>query len=128
MSLKSFKDLLVWQRSIELVTEIYRITKELPASEAYGLGSQMQRAAVSIPSNIAEGYKRKSRSEYLQFLRIAEASAAELETQVIILKNVYPKIPLGNTESILLEVQKMIYKLIQTLTPTTLNPNPSSRL
>lgn len=128
MGLKSFKDLMVWRRSIELVTEIYRITKELPASEAYGLSSQMRRAAVSIPSNIAEGYKRKGRAEYLQFLCIAEASAAELETQIIILKKVYPEIPVGDVDPILLEVQKMLYKLINSLSPTpyTPTPNPSS--
>jgi four helix bundle protein len=91
MYLKSYKELKVWQKSIELVKEIYRITNGFPRNEIYGLVIQMRRAAVSIPSNIAEGYSRKNLKEYLQFLRVAYSSSAELETQLIIAKDLYKK-------------------------------------
>ncbi len=74
--LKSFKELTVWNRAIELVREIYKETSKLPANEIYGLSSQMRRAAVSIPSNIAEGQSRKNLKEFLQFLRVSYGSAA----------------------------------------------------
>ena len=85
--MSSYKDLLVWQKSIQLVTEVYRLSKTLPKEEIYGLVSQMQRAAVSIPSNIAEGHDRNSDKEFSQFLCVARGSLAELETQLIIAKN-----------------------------------------
>ena len=72
--LTSYKELTVWQKSIELVVEVYRITDSFPKSELYGLVSQMRRAAVSIPSNIAEGYSRGHRPEYIQFIRVAFGS------------------------------------------------------
>ncbi len=84
--LTSYKDLVVWQKSIDLVVEVYTLTRQLPKSELYGIVSQMRRAAISMPSNIAEGYSRKHKQEYAQFIRIALASAAELETQIIICK------------------------------------------
>jgi len=85
--IKSYKDLFVWQKSFELVKEIYRITDSFPKSELFGLVSQMRRAAVAIPSNIAEGFSRKSRKEYKQFILIAFASGAELETQLLLAKS-----------------------------------------
>ena len=81
------KDLDVWKKSIELVTEIYSITANFPNEEKYGIVSQIRRAAVSIPSNIAEGCARFSDKENLRFLDIARGSLAELETQLIISKN-----------------------------------------
>ena len=83
----NFKDLSVWKKSIELVTEIYEFTSKFPSEEKFGLISQIRRAAVSIPSNIAEGNSRRSSADYIQFLKIARGSAAELETQIIISKN-----------------------------------------
>ena len=80
----NYKDLVVWQKSILLVTDIYKLTKFFPKEEAYGLVSQMHRAAISIPSNIAEGHDRNSDKEFSNFLCIARGSLAELETQVII--------------------------------------------
>jgi len=80
--LKSYKDLIVWQRSMELVIAVYFLTEKYPKSELYGLVSQMRRAAVSIPSNIAEGRRRGSKKEFRQFLIIAYSSGAELETQI----------------------------------------------
>lgn len=82
--LRTHKDLDVWKRSIELVTEIYNITKSFPKDELYGLVNQIRRAAVSIPSNIAEGAARKNNKEFIQFLYIALGSISELETQIII--------------------------------------------
>src|SRR3990167_3497670 len=85
--MKSYRELFVWQKGMDVVTEIYRFTEKFPKTEIYGLVSQMRRSAVSIPSNIAEGYARKYKQEYIQFLRIAFGSGAELETQIIIAKN-----------------------------------------
>jgi four helix bundle protein len=82
MEVVSYRDLIVWQKSMALVVAVYELVKELPAEERYGLVSQMQRAAVSIPSNIAEGKMRGTRKDYVHFLRIAHGSGAELETQL----------------------------------------------
>lgn len=84
--IKSYKELIVWQKGIDLVKEIYILTSKFPREEIYGLTSQMRRAAISIPSNIAEGSGRKSLKDYAQFYSIAYGSALELETQVIIAK------------------------------------------
>jgi len=81
MKTRSFKDLIVWQKSYKLVLEIYKMTKGFPKTEIYGLSQQMRKASVSIPSNIAEGYGRKHKAEYKQFLSIAYGSLLELETQ-----------------------------------------------
>ena len=86
-NVKSHEDLLVWQMSIEFVTSIYKLTKDFPKTEIYGLTNQMRRAAVSIPSNIAEGAARNSTKEYIQFLYIALGSVSEIDTQLIISKN-----------------------------------------
>jgi four helix bundle protein len=82
--LKSYRDLLVWQRAIELVVLVYRFSAEFPRDEIYGLTAQIRRASVSVPSNIAEGYGRGTRKEYIQFLSIAQGSLKELETQTIL--------------------------------------------
>ncbi len=81
-AITSFRDLRVWQAGMNLVESVYKLTGCFPKSETYGLCSQMQRAAVSVPSNIAEGYVRESTKEYLQHLSIAQASLAELSTQI----------------------------------------------
>jgi four helix bundle protein len=81
---RCYRDLNVWQRAIDLTVDVYRLTTGFPKHEIYGLSSQMQRAAVSIPSNIAEGHARDSTKEYLHHLSIAAGSQAELETQLII--------------------------------------------
>ncbi len=80
MMVQSFRDLRVWQPGMELVVAVYGLTRTLPKSEVYGLSSQMQRAAVSVPANIAEGHTRRNLREYLHFLSIARASLAEVET------------------------------------------------
>jgi len=84
--IRSFRDLKVWQKGIELVKEIYKITQHFPFEERYGLSAQMRRSAISVPSNIAEGFRRKYAKEHKQFLNIALGSCAELETQIVIAK------------------------------------------
>jgi len=84
---KTYRDLMVWQKAMVLVTEIYKVTKSFPRREDYGLTSQLRRCAVSIPSNIAEGYGRNSRNEYIRFLQIASGSLYELQTQLEIAAN-----------------------------------------
>lgn len=114
MKTNSYKDLIVWQKSIDLVKKTYLVTSQLPKEELFALSSQMRRAAVSIPSNIAEGYMRKHQKEYIQFLSISLGSTAELETQLIILQKLYPEIRnVPETIDLLTEVSKMLYVLIE---------------
>ncbi|HKI18088.1 MAG TPA: four helix bundle protein [Isosphaeraceae bacterium] len=87
MTKSSLRDLLVWQKAMSLVTDIYRATQGFPPEERYGLTSQIRRAAVSIPSNIAEGQARPTHGEFRQFLGHAKGSMAELETQLLIAEN-----------------------------------------
>ncbi len=120
---------------MELVVEVYKLTKHFPKEEAYGLVSQMQRAAVSIPSNIAEGYKRNHLPEYVQFLAVGYGSGAELETQIEISKRL-PELKVLNynkADQLLDEVMRMFNVLINKLStkryannskPYTLQPKP----
>jgi len=85
--ISTYKDLIVWQKAIELVSDVYSITKLFPAEEKFGIVSQLNRAAVSIPANIAEGWGRESSKNYLQFLRISRGSLMETETLLVISKN-----------------------------------------
>ena len=85
--IRTFRDLMVWQKSMALLTRLYRQTNRFPADEKYGLVSQMRRSAVSIPSNIAEGYGRRATGDYLRFLQIAIGSVYELQTQLEISRN-----------------------------------------
>jgi four helix bundle protein len=80
----SYRDLAVWQRAMDLVALVYKLTASLPREEKYGLISQLQRAAVSIPSNIAEGHARESTKEFLRYLLLSRGSMAELETQLLL--------------------------------------------
>jgi four helix bundle protein len=84
MPIKTYRELEVWKRGVDLVTEIYSLTKKLPSDERFGLIAQLQRSAISIPSNIAEGYGRSHRGDYLHHLSMANGSLCELETQLII--------------------------------------------
>ncbi len=114
---RSYKDLIAWQKSMELSILVYKLTDSFPKSEMFSLVNQIRRAVVSIPSNIAEGWARKGLGEYIQFLSIAYGSASELETQLILSKKLgfgegreYKKI-----EGILVEVQKLLFVLIRKL-------------
>jgi len=112
MKTKSFKDLIVWQKSYQLVLQIYRITKRFPKSEIYGLSQQMRKASISIPSNIAEGYGRKHKAEYEQFLSIAYGSLLELETQFLLAKDLGYINKNQTIENLLKEVGSMLYRML----------------
>ena len=104
----SFRDLKMWQQAVELAKEVYGLTKKLPHEEVFGLQSQMRRAVVSIASNIAEGSKRKTSKDFLQFLHIANGSAAELETQLYLVQEIYTNIDTKVADAHLESVQKML--------------------
>lgn len=114
MPVESYKDLIVWQKSVELVLPIYELTEKFPKSEIYGLTSQMRRCAVSIPSNIAEGRRRSTRKEFGHFVNIAFGSGSELETQLIIYKQLPfgASLDYGRIDSILRENMKMLNTLL----------------
>jgi len=114
---KNYTDLIVWQKAMNLVTEIYCITSELPKDELFGLTSQLRRSAVSIPSNIAEGQGRLSQGEFRLFLGNARGSLAELETQVLIARNLDF---IGETEANrLLEMAKEVGRTLNGLIAST---------
>jgi len=100
---------------MDLVSVCYEIIESLPPRETYALGNQIIRAAVSIPSNIAEGYRRNGRAEYIQFCGIASGSAAEIETQLLIVKGIYKTKKTEDALLLVTEVQKMLYALIRQL-------------
>ncbi|MBN1548715.1 MAG: four helix bundle protein [Syntrophaceae bacterium] len=129
MQVKSYKDLIVWQKSMVLVEMPYQVTKGFPKDEQYGLTNQLRRAAVSIPSNIAEGHARNSTAEYRNFLSIARGSLAEVETQLLIAERL-KYIDSGKLAELLflqMEINKMTNALISKLTsrPSPLAPRPS---
>jgi len=113
----NFKELKVWKAGIEICKTIFMITKNFPSEERYGLVSQMNRSAVSIPSNIAEGCGRKSNKELHQFLNIALGSSFELETQTILAKefNYITSERCDDICSLIIEIQKMIHGLQKSL-------------
>jgi len=113
----SYQDLLVWQKGIQLAKEVYAVTKYFPLDERFGLISQIKRAAISIPSNIAEGQCRGTKKDFTQFLRIAYGSAAELKTEIILAKEL-SFIKDSDYEQIIskiTEIEKMLNALIQSL-------------
>lgn len=114
MSGSDYQNFQVWQQSMDLVIDVYNLAKKLPRSEEKGLMSQMQRAVVSIPSNIAEGYRRKSKVEFKRYLYFSLGSAAELETQLIISNRVY-RHDIQTLIEHLTIIQKMISALIKSL-------------
>ena len=112
MPIKTYKDLIVWQKAIELVKEIYIIAKQLPAEEKFILVPQMIRAAISIAANIAEGWARNHKVEFVRFINIAYGSATELETHLTVARSQYSKIDYSKADGLVIEVQKMLCKLI----------------
>lgn len=116
---ESFRNLTVWQRSIELTTAVYRLTSSFPDSERFGLSNQMRRAAVSVASNIAEGYGRSTTGEYVQFLGHARGSNSELETQIVISKALGfgSEQMLQTSEELCSEVGRMLCALMKSLLP-----------
>ncbi len=117
--IRGFKDLIVWQRSLALAVEIYKVTKEFPREETYGLTSQIRRAAVSIPSNIAEGHARNTKLQFANFIDIALGSAAELETQLTICLQInYTKqADYDKLTGELTEITRMLYGLLNRVQP-----------
>ena len=115
--IKSYRDLMVWQKSIRLVKDVYQITRSFPKEELFSIVSQMKKSAVSIPSNIAEGYGRNSRSDYIRFLKIAVGSLYELQTQMEISKELHfiSEKDLAQTLAIGVEIEKMLVVLIRKL-------------
>ena len=121
--LENFKELNVWQKSYDLCLMIYKITKKYPNEETYGLVSQLRRVAVSVPSNIAEGYGRKTTTDYIRFLYIAYGSICELETQILLSGDLgYIKESI-HTETLdnVTEIERMLKGLINSLEK---NSNP----
>ena len=119
----SYKDLRVWQESFALSIAVYKLTREFPHEELYGLTSQLRRSAVSIPSNIAEGYGRGTRRDYRSFISVARGSVLELQTQLAIARELgFGKVDLmKKAQAQAEEVGKMLWGLVQKL---RLNPEP----
>jgi four helix bundle protein len=116
-TIHSYKELIVWQKSIELVVMIYELTDKFPKEEIFGITSQIRRAAVSIPSNIAEGRNRGTRADFTHFLRMSYGSGAELETQLEISKKLSKTKALNynRVDDLLVEVMKMLNVMINKL-------------
>jgi four helix bundle protein len=110
---RHYKDLKIWQRGMSLAKAVYVLTAKFPAAETYGLKSQMRRAAVSIPSNIAEGQARHGTREFLQFLSHADGSLAELETQLLLSVDLgyCARSDVSSIENEIAEIQKMIFAI-----------------
>jgi four helix bundle protein len=121
---ESFRNLAVWQRSIELTVAVYKLTSSFPDAERFGLTSQLRRAAVSVASNIAEGYGRSTKGEYVQFLGHARGSNSEVETQIVIAKalDLGSEQILQTTEELCNEVGRMLNALMKSLRPKSLVP------
>lgn len=123
----NFRQLIVWEKAMDLVVELYTATADFPKEEKYGLTSQMRRSVISIASNIAEGAGRNSDKEFCQYLAIAHASSYELETQVLVAE----RLGLFNTEvaqglcNRIVEIQKMSHTLQHKLNPQLLSTNKS---
>jgi four helix bundle protein len=122
--LKNYKELNVWQKSYELCLKIYRITAKFPKEERCGLTSQIRRSAVSIPSNIAEGYGRKTTLDYIRMLYISYGSVCELETQILLAGDLgfIEKGELGTAKKDIAEIERMLKALIKSLENKHLNP------
>ena len=115
--MEDYRNLVVWQKSMDLVKQVYALTRLLPKEETFALSNQIRRAVVSIPSNIAEGYGRHSRNDYLRFLNIARGSKNEVETQLqicLMLDYLKPE-DIAETQAVCTEVGKMLNSLINTV-------------
>ncbi len=123
----SFRDLAVWQRAIELTLAVYKLTTAFPDSERFGLTNQLRRASVSVASNIAEGYGRSTKGEYIQFLGHARGSVSEVETQLVIAKALGfgSKQALQKAEELCSEVGRMLRAMMKALQSKTASLVPS---
>lgn len=114
-SIKSYKDLVVWQKSMDLVKQVYASLTGFPENERFGLTSQIRRSAVSVPSNIAEGWGRSSDKDFSRFLKIAKGSLFELETQIILAQELGFTSENQVVESLITEVGKMLNALVKSI-------------
>jgi four helix bundle protein len=115
MQIKTFRDLIAWQRAMALAREVYGLTAKMPDTEKFGLTAQMRRAAVSVPSNIAEGHGRQSLPEYLRYLRIARGSLMELQTQMILAQELnFVQVPTA-LDALQAETDRVLQGLIRSL-------------
>jgi four helix bundle protein len=123
---ESFRDLAVWQRAIELTLQVYKLTSTFPDTERFGLTNQLRLAAVSVASNIAEGYGRSTKGEYVLFLGHARGSNSEVETQLVISKGLGfgSKQLLSTTEELCNEVGRMLGAMMKSLRSKSLVPSP----
>ena len=114
---KTYRDFLVWQKAVDAAGLIYRITKDFPQTELYGLTAQLRRCAVSVPSNIAEGFGRRGQAEFLRFLLISRGSIFELETQILVALNVgiMQKCAYRELAAACDEVERMLESLIRSV-------------
>ncbi len=110
----NYKDLIAWQKSMQLVKIVYSLCKQLPPSEQFVMSDQLRRSAISIPSNIAEGQKRLNRAETIQFTGIALGSAAELETQLLLCNDLF-NLPIDEALILVIDIQKLLSGLIRSL-------------
>jgi four helix bundle protein len=116
--IKSYKDLLIWQRGIDLTQEIYTLTNLFPNTEQFGLISQMRRCSISVPSNIAEGFGRESNASFAQFIKISRGTLYELETQILIAKRIgliENQITFDKLISLISELAKMISGFLKSI-------------
>lgn len=116
-TIQSHEDLIVWQKAVELSVLLYKLTDTFPQREMYGISAQMRRAAVSVPSNIAEGRRRGTTKDFAHFLRIAHGSIAELETQLLISRKLAfcDNESMNNIQSLITEISKMLHAIIRKL-------------
>ncbi len=127
--LKTYKELKVWQKSFALCADIYRISTRFPSDERFGLTSQLRRAAVSIPSNIAEGYARDTTRDYIRFLWVANGSLAEVETQLMLTRTlrVAPETDVDTLLESVSEIERMLRALIRSLGGGATRPSSNNK-
>ena len=115
--MKTYRDLVVWQKSMKMVQDVYRLTRDFPKEEIYGITAQIRKCSISIPSNIAEGYGRRSTQDYLRFLKISSGSLYELQTQleIVFQLNYIAKEDFDLIYEISREIERMLSSLITKL-------------
>ena len=115
MQVRTFRDLIAWQKAMELAAQVYKVTAQMPPNEQFGLTAQMRRAAVSVPSNIAEGFGRQKRLELLRFLRMARGSLMELQTQTILTRQLELAVIPPELDDLQSEADRVLQGLIRSL-------------
>lgn len=106
-----YQSLIVWQKAMDLAREIYTLTEKLPAKEQFSLSDQMRRAAISVPSNIAEGFRRSSKKDYAHFVSMAHGSLSELETQILLARSIYTRLSCQKALELCNDVGRLLFGL-----------------